>query len=305
MAIVSVIIPTYNQRGLLKETINSVLQQSLKDFELIVVDDNNPDTPARESTETIMRQFENDPRVKYIKHEHNKNGSAARNTGFRASKGKYIAFLDDDDSWEECKLQRQIDYLKENPMYDAVYCFTYVRGKAKNPNRCLEGNIAVEYLTNYVSLQTSCVMFTRKAVSAINGFDESFKRHQDYEFLLRFFFAGFKIGCIPEYLSIKGAGGGNGVSGLKFEEVKEKFLSTFSKQFDELDRITPGIKKKIIVANYAKVFESHMAGKNYKLAYRVFKRYFPISPLYFIKQCLLLLSNNIRRKFQRIKNSLL
>lgn len=295
---ISIIIPTYNQRGFLTDTINSALSQSYKDVEVIVVDDNNPDTVARAKTEQLMATYEDNPKVRYIKHEHNKNGSAARNTGFRASKGDFIAFLDDDDYWDAQKLERQVTYLQEHPQFDAVYCYLIVNG-AKNPNHCLEGNIVKEYLMNSVSLQTSAMLFTRKAVTTINGFDESFRRNQDYEFLIRFFFAGMQIGCVPEYLSYMNSVGGNRLSGEKLNELREKFLSTFDEQLNVLDRQEPGAKKAITVANYVKVFESHMAAKNYKLAMGIFKKYFPMAPMVFIKQCNMLLMNIFKRKLSR------
>ncbi len=295
---ISIIIPTYNQRGFLTGAINSALSQSYQDVEVIVVDDNNPDTEARIKTEKLMTAYADNPKVRYIKHEHNKNGSAARNTGFRASKGDFIAFLDDDDYWDAQKLERQVTYLQEHPQFDAVYCYLIVNG-AKNPNHCLEGNIVKEYLMNYVSLQTSAMLFTRKAVTTINGFDESFRRNQDYEFLIRFFFAGMQIGCVPEYLSYMNSVGGNRLSGEKLNELREKFLSTFDEQLNVLDRQEPGAKKAITVANYVKVFESHMAAKNYKLAMGIFKKYFPMAPMVFIKQCNMLLMNNFKRKLSR------
>lgn len=293
--LVSVIIPTYNQHGQLSGTVDSALAQSYKNIEIIVVDDNNPDTDARKETEKLMSVYEQNPKVKYIKHKFNKNGSAARNTGFRASKGNYIAFLDDDDYWEKDKLKKQVDYLNSNRNLDAVYVYLYVTNGGKNPNHCCEGDLSIQYLTNYVSLQTSCVLFSRKSVEKLNGFDESFRRHQDYEFMLRFFLDGFKMGCVPEYLSHVNSAGSNRVSGVKLNELKEKFLETFDKQFDELDRKNPGTKKKIIVANYAKVFESHMAGRCYRLAFNVFKKYFFMSPVEFCKQCLNLLLNHYKR----------
>lgn len=298
--LISVIIPTYKQTGNLRTTIESVLSQTYQNVEIIVVDDNNPETEERKQTEELMREYDNNPQVMYLKHEHNKNGSAARNTGFRASKGEYIAFLDDDDYWEPEKLAKQLDYLLLHSEFDAAYCYTFLKGDAKNPNHACEGNIAIQYLTNYVSLQTSCVLFKRNSVETINGFDESFNRHQDYEFLLRFFFAGFKIGCIPEYLSHKTTAGANNTqTGEKLNQLKEKFFATFDKQFDELEKIQPGVKNKIVIANYVKVFESHLAGKYYKLAFQIFIKYFLSSPIEFSRQCYILWKNHKMRAHSR------
>lgn len=295
---ISVIIPTYKQRGLLKNSIETVLNQTYQDFEIIVVDDNNPDSAERKSTEAIMEEYRFNEKIMYLQHEVNKNGSAARNTGFRASKGEYVAFLDDDDYWDKDKLEKQVNYLKAHQEFDSVYTFIKVNG-IENPNKEMVGNIVVPYLMNEVSLQTSCLLFTRKAVEAINGFDESFRRHQDYEFLIKFFFAGFKIGCIPEYISYMNSVGGNRMSGQQLNDLKAKFLQTFDEQLNQLDHENPGIKKKIIVANYVKIFESHIARHNFGLAIELFFKYFFMSPTTFIKQCSMLLSNHNKRKKQK------
>lgn len=296
--LVSVIIPTYKQRGLLEATIESVLTQTYKNYEIIVVDDNSPETQERKSTEDIMSKYADNPIITYIKHEVNKNGAAARNTGFKASSGVYIAFLDDDDFWMPDKLEKQVEYLQKHPEFDSVYTYIVING-VKNPNKCMTGNIVVPYLMNYVSLQTSCLLFTRKSVEAINGFDESFRRHQDYELLIRFFLGGFQIGCIPEYISGMNAVGGNRMSGEKLDELKEKFFATFDSPLNTLDSQTPGIKKKIIVANYVKNFESHMAGKNYNFAWAIVKKYLPMSPTTFLSQCWHLSVLHIKRKLQK------
>ena len=108
---ISIIIPTYNQRGFLIDTINSALSQSYQDIEVIVVDDNNPDTDARAKTEQLMAVYADNPKVRYLKHEHNKNGSAARNTGLAHAEGKFIVFVDGDDYVSASYLQELDDVL--------------------------------------------------------------------------------------------------------------------------------------------------------------------------------------------------
>lgn len=81
--LVSVVIPTYKRSDTLDRAIKSVLAQTNSAIEVIVVDDNNPGAEGRERTELKMLEFSNNPKVKYVKHEKNKNESAARNTGFR------------------------------------------------------------------------------------------------------------------------------------------------------------------------------------------------------------------------------
>ena len=83
MNLITVIIPTFGIPIYLEKSVNSVLNQTYSELELIIVDDNNPDTEARKQTEDIVQRIiDVDKRVKYIKHEKNKNGAVARNTGF-------------------------------------------------------------------------------------------------------------------------------------------------------------------------------------------------------------------------------
>jgi glycosyltransferase involved in cell wall biosynthesis len=117
---VSVIIPTYNRAQLISRTINSVLVQTFKDFEILVVDDASTD-----HTRQVVKQIE-DRRIRFISHQKNRGGSAARNTGIKASKGEYIGFLDDDDEWLPEKLEKQVEVLQRSAndvvvIYSACY----------------------------------------------------------------------------------------------------------------------------------------------------------------------------------------
>ena len=96
--VVSVVIPTYNRACLLGRAIQCVLNQSFQDIEVIVVDDASQDNSA-----DIVNSLD-DSRIKYLRHEKNRGGSSARNTGIKAARGEYIAFLDDDDEWMPTKI---------------------------------------------------------------------------------------------------------------------------------------------------------------------------------------------------------
>ena len=90
--LVSIIIPTYKRSKYIERTIEAVLKQSYNNIEIIVVDDNNPETYHREETEKVMQKYRKHKNIKYIKHEKNMNGCAARNTGLKAAEGKYNLF---------------------------------------------------------------------------------------------------------------------------------------------------------------------------------------------------------------------
>lgn len=117
MPLVSVVIPTYNRAEFLPRAVESVLRQTVDDFELIVVDDASTD-----DTEAVVERFD-DPRVEYVRHGTNRGGSAARNTGIERSSGEYIAFLDSDDEWYPRKLERQVEELRSrSDEWVATYC---------------------------------------------------------------------------------------------------------------------------------------------------------------------------------------
>ncbi len=121
---VSVIIPTYNRAHLVERAIQSVLRQTFKSFEILVVDDGSAD-----NTKSVVEAIR-DERIRYIRHDVNKGLPAARNTGIAAAKGSFIAFLDDDDQWKETKLERQLETIRN---YDAVLCGYISTRNRRNP----------------------------------------------------------------------------------------------------------------------------------------------------------------------------
>lgn len=293
---VSIIIPTYKNRGGLTVSVDSALRQSYPDIEVIVVDDNSPDSLERKNTEQIMAAYNNEPRVIYLKHTENKNGAAARNTGIHHSTGDYIAFLDDDDEFLETKIERQVEYLETHEKYSAVYNYSYVNGK-KETIHPYEGDVSIPLLMCRTKMFTPSLMFRREALNAIGGFDESFRRHQDYELLLKFFAKGNEIGCLREYLTIVHSLGGNKPDANKSLEIKEQFLKAFDDVISSLESNKPGIRNKIVAANYEAIFESCLSQHKWKLAASMFCKYFIMSPATFTR-------NFIHSNYTRIKRKI-
>ena len=189
--LVSVIIPTYKRPDVLSRSIESVLNQSYDNYEIIVVDDNDPESEERKRTETIMQSYCDNVKVSYVRHSYNKNGSAARNTGFGMSKGKYIMFLDDDDEFTKDKIQRQVTCLEDRDMTWGA-CYTgYIRVNSDNEvvargAEAREGALLVEELKRNLFVHAGSNLMVRRCVMEdLNGFDESFLRNQDVEFLVR------------------------------------------------------------------------------------------------------------------------
>jgi len=178
---ISVVIPTYNRASFLKEAIDSVLSQTCRDFELIVVDDGSTDdTPA------LLLSY--GKKIKVIK-KANKGPSAARNRGIKAAKGEWLAFLDSDDSWKPDKLEKQVQFIKDNP--DIKICQTeeiWIRnGKRVNPRKKHEmhsGWIYEQCLPMCI-VSPSSVMIHREVIEKVGLFDETMLACEDYDLWLR------------------------------------------------------------------------------------------------------------------------
>ena len=181
---VSVIIPTYNRSVLLPRSIRSVLNQTFQDFELIVVDDGSTD-----NTEEVVRGFE-DKRIRYIQHEENKGGSAARNTGVKVAQGEYIALLDDDDEWLPEKLERQINKFQElSSDFGVVYSgFSFVYEKSgevvSSHVPAFRGNVYDRIIKSCI-LGGSTPLIKKFCFQKAGLFDESLPSCQDWDICIR------------------------------------------------------------------------------------------------------------------------
>jgi len=238
-ALVSVIIPTYKRPEFLSNAIDSVLNQTYKNIEIIVVDDNNPDSLERVETEKIMNKYNKNPCIKYIRHEKNKNGSAARNTGIKNSSRRYIAFLDDDDEFLPNKIQLQVERLES---LDDSWGMCYTKFVRKKHNKIIdkgienkEGDISIELLKGslYISAGSN-LMIRRDIVEKINGFNELFLRRQDLEFLIRASQIA-KVAHVPEIcLIINKDDRSNILTETQLIKNTEEFLSVFDKYISKL-----------------------------------------------------------------------
>ena len=229
---VSVIIPTYGTPCFLKEAIQSVRAQTMSEWELIIVDDNDPDTEARQETERIVNLFlSQDSRIKYYKHDRNKNGSVARNTGFAAAKGDFIALLDSDDEYLPERLQRCCNIMNNATSAVAgVYtgCEFRRNGKVYNNYTSVKtGRFLKETLACKFMFCTGSNIFVRKTVvDELNGFDPAFLRQQDYEFLVRLFERYILIG-LPDVLVVKNNENINLPNIDKLIAIRKQYLDKF------------------------------------------------------------------------------
>ncbi len=266
--LVSVIIPTYKRSDMLCIAIDSVLNQSYENVEVVVVDDNDPNTEWRLETEKRLMSYSDNNKVKYIKHEKNRNGSAARNTGIKHSNGEFLCFLDDDDYYYPDKIEKQVIYIKENNL-DACYCDYKKNGVVISVNE--QDDVVKNILLAKHTPQTSGWMITREAVTLLNGFDESYYRHQDYEFLLRFYSANLKMGKLDQVLyERKVSDIDNHPSGEKTEEIKKKLFNDFSYIIDDYVEKDPSFRKELNISAYTSAFKGYYRSRDFKNCLRLF-----------------------------------
>lgn len=183
--LVSVIIPTYNRGDLIAETIRSVLRQSYKNLEIIVVDDGSTD-----GTAGIVKGID-DPRVRYIYQDNAGLPAAPRNRGIRESRGEYIAFLDSDDIWLRDKIERQVEVLDRNPQVGLVYCRFEFFGAGFPPGKTFPDRAYSGYVFDRLArgnfVPTVSVLTRREALIKAGAFDEArrLRAFEDYELWIR------------------------------------------------------------------------------------------------------------------------
>lgn len=179
---VSVIIPTYNSAGYVTQAIESVLRQTFRDFEILVIDDGSTD-----ETEEVMRRY--DPVVRYIR-QSNGGVAVARNRGIQEARGQYVAFLDADDTWFEDKLGQQIAALRITTHYRVCYsAFTLADSELK-PLATVQskrvGSTLEDLLLRGNIVGSICtVMCQRSLFEVTGGFDDRLSQCADWDMWVR------------------------------------------------------------------------------------------------------------------------
>ena len=177
---VSVIIPTYHRSTTIQRAVDSVLSQTLKDIEVIVVDDNGLNTPDGLATQQAMSRYKDVHNVIYLQHQNNMNGAVARNTGIKEAKGEYISFLDDDDIYLPQRLEKLVDKLDDLDESWGLCYSSYIKnmpnGKLQHSNEKVQGDIFLQVLMRSFYLGSGTNLFVRrKVIDEIGFFDETFR----------------------------------------------------------------------------------------------------------------------------------
>ncbi len=183
---VSVIIPTRNRPEMLVTAIRSVLDQSFRDFEIIVVNDAGMDV------ENIISFLNAEGNIVYVRHDRRRDRSAARNTALKLARGRYIAYLDDDDIYYPDHLETLVNYL-ESSRFSVAYTDAYRSIMTKEKGRYISERKDIPYsydfsdrtllVSNYIPIL--CVMHERACIEKAGMFDESFSTHEDWDLWIR------------------------------------------------------------------------------------------------------------------------
>lgn len=172
--LVTVILPTYNRRELLRRALASITEQTYRDIETIVVNDGG---------EPVLDIVSELPGAIYIDHARNRGLPAARNTSLRYASGQLIAYLDDDDYFYPDHIETLVDTMQSGSEF--AYTDAHLIEKYKEPRIYMSSDYDPEALRTVNQFPVCCVMHTRRLVQRSGDFDESLENHEDWDLWLR------------------------------------------------------------------------------------------------------------------------
>lgn len=230
---VSVIIPTYNRGEKVLNSVNSVLQQTYDNIELLIVDDGSAD-----NTQEIVESI-GDERIRYIKQTKNVGAGASRNEGAKLAKSEIIAYNDSDDLWKPEKLEKQMKYWEQHSEFSMIYCaysMSRPEGTFVVPDEQMEGKLEGDifsWLLLRNSIGTPTMVMRRADFFEAGGFDTTFRSLEDWEFAIRFSEKN-GIGYISDVLVDAGYSE-NGISSRvsEYYESRCKIIAKYKRQLME------------------------------------------------------------------------
>lgn len=295
MSKVSVIIATYHRFDLLPRAVRSALAQTFADIEIIVVDDNPPESKDREETEKAMAQFAL-PNVVYLRNEKNSGGAVTRNNGIQIATGDYIAFLDDDDEYLPERIEAQLVEM-QNYGWDASVMdgATYdeentLLSEKKQPlkNGMNQDELMRVHLMYHIS-GTNTFMFKADKLRSIGGFDD-LPACQEYVLMQKAIEAGMTIGYVEKTLVKNHISKGERLStSLKKIPAQNLLIEKKKKHFNLL---TAKERRAVLCRHYGVLFNIYYKNKKYPQA------------LASVAKCVLASPTNAWRWYKEYKNKL-
>jgi len=253
---VSVIIPAYNSAHYLKIALDSVLNQSFSDLEIILVDDGSTD-----NTKGLLNDY-SDERIQYY-YKENGGLSSARNYGIERAKGKYLAFLDADDIWEHNKIEEQIKCLEEQKNISIVTCnFQYIDKEGRELKvfnmraRYPKDGFNLYNLLRCCFLIPSSILMKREIIDGLGVFNEDYDGAEDIEYFLNVL-EKYELGLIDKVLLKYRTGHSSLSRGFRSYCVREQVLDDFWKK-----RKLKSKKElqKAVIDSYANLYIQHGSG---------------------------------------------
>ncbi len=246
---VSVVIPTYKRSETLERAIKSVAEQTYKNIEILVVDDNEPGSEESVIVADLIKSLEYENLILVTQDRHI-NGAAARNAGIRKATGEYIAFLDDDDLWMPNKIEIQVQKLsKLDETYGGISTrkIYYLNDKQDHISEVWETNKRQNFdiMSKKLNVSTCTLLLRRACLDKTGYFDENLRRHQEVQ-LLSFFTSKYKVGFVDDILTIIDCSDiGNRPSATRLLELKNDY-------FRAIEPVLNGYnshKRKLVIAH--------------------------------------------------------
>lgn len=241
-SLVTAVITTYKRdSATVERAVRSIVNQSYRSMEIIVVDDSPKEYKERHSVETVANKYG----AIYIPHVHNMGACAARNTGLQAAHGEYIAYLDDDDEWTESKISKQVKKICESDVA-LVYCKNSIiddeTGQVKYRKTELHKGYVLKdlLLTNFIG-GTSFPLMKTSVLREIGGFDVEMQSAQDYDTWIRIA-EKYPIDYVDEALVIYHTHQGEQISktGKKRIAGIERLIEKYKHYIDEDEKVKWG-----------------------------------------------------------------
>jgi len=285
---VSIIIPTYNTAHFLSDAIGSVLNSTLREFEIIVIDDGSID-----NTEEVLTRYLTIPNFKFIQ-QGNMGLAGARNTGVRAASGKYLVFLDSDDIILPSKLEKQVSFLEQNLQFDAVYSSSVFFKDTAPEVKVLTGfpNYSGYVLKNLLYgnfIHVNAIMVRKKAVIRVGMFDDALRELEDWDLWIRMSIAGscfYYQDCVLSEVRLR-----KGSMTSNQQRMNKTMVRVLEKNFPALKESTNYDKSLIKCAHEAILLYRLKAGESEDYNLQIFKAFkevglpfLPIASKLFIKR---------------------
>lgn len=280
MILVSVVITTFQRKqDVVIKAVKSVLAQTYSNFELILVDDNRGENSYTEQIRSITNV---DDRIVYTRTHLTHGAQAARNKGIQESKGKYVAFLDDDDDWLPQKLEKQVALMEKESNAGMCFCRGYRVNNCFQPpvvDEIHQGNFYTEVFYDQL-LRGDCIGSTSQALirrdvfESCGNFDESLPARQDYEMWIRIS-RNFRLVGVDECLFRHHLYPGEQIS-KQWKKCVEGHTRLYEKYKEDIDR---DHKAKFNVIFYLAHY--HAVGHQWRKSIQLYIKSFFVSPICF------------------------